>query len=154
MRKLFLLLLAFGLAAPVTATAQMDWLKERVNKNREYNLGAKPTVDTYPDSYHQLREDVGWFQVVGFEKGTSLTLKFGPPRNEVIVFERDPDVEESIDCDPAGPVFLRPGEVCAIMTRVDQREREYHLQVSWTYDEDKDIMVVKVSVKMQVIKLD
>ena len=152
MWRAMFLLLTLSFVVPMAAEAQIGWFKERINKNREYPLGAKPTVDHYPGSYHALREDLGFFQVVGFEEGASLTLRF-LPGDEDIAFERDPDVKASIDCDPAKPVLLRPGEVCAIMTYVEERERKYHLQASWVHDEHEGAWEVKVHVKMQMLKL-
>lgn len=152
MRRLMVILLMAGLAAPV-AEAQVGKVKELFSKNRTYNLGANPTVDAHPGSYHELREDLGWFQVTAYDKHTTLTIRFVPENTEV-PFARDTDVEDAIDCNPQEPVLLRPGQVCALIARDDDREREYHLQISWTPDEDKRTWVVKVQVNMQVIKLD
>jgi hypothetical protein len=140
-----LVILAF-----IVPIADAQWSRIKFwSQDKKYNLGSDPTIG----AFHKLNKDLGWFIVDGFDRDYSImTVAFksgGNTSNPGL--EPDHDVKVLKACEM--PMRLKWDEVCALKTKDKDKENEYHMQISWWYEDKKDVRVVVVEVKMKRFKL-
>ncbi len=142
MRNWLLLLLVAVIAVPVTVSAGV-W---PLGRDMTYNLGTDPT----PGGLQKMEDHLGFIGIEAYDKENSaLTLKI---HADTVKLEADADVN-SRACAVREPVTLKPSEFCAFWGKDETKKREYHLRISWSYEDKKGVRVVVLRVKKTTLKL-
>lgn len=142
MRKWLPLVLIAIIATPVNVSAGV-W---PLGKDKTYNLGTDPTIG----GMHEMEDSLGFINVEAYDReGSTLTLKI---LSGTVRLEADADVD-SRACEVRESVTLKPSESCAFWGKDRIKKREYHLRISWSYEDKKGVRVVVLRVKKTTLKL-
>ncbi len=138
-------MLAFVLVALFVLPASLSAGVWPFGNTKTYNLGSNPSKGTYA-----LEDGLGFIQVDGHdEQDAELGLTVLPGS---VALESDSDANFA-ECRVRELVVLLPGQLCALWGKSDTQRREYHIRISWVYEEKKGAQVVVVRVEKRTIKL-
>jgi hypothetical protein len=143
MKRMIGLAMSMLLMAPISFSADL-W---PFGKDQKFNLGTSPSSG----GSYELNDGLGFIRVDAYDGDSSrLTLTLSP--GSVQTFP-DTEANDTMACETNEPYRLAPGQACAFWGKNEHENKEYHFQVSWSYEEKKNLRVVVIRVRKATIKL-